>query len=71
MERDELVRSIVMDAIADDYEDLQTVVGEVSCWSSEHGLALTHGEILDALTGLIDEGLAKAYRLDPNCAAQP
>ena len=71
MEREERVRSMVMDAIADDYEDLQTVVGDVSSWASEEGVALTPGEILDALTGLIDAGLAKAYHLDPNCAPQP
>ena len=71
MERDELARSIAMDAIADDYEDLQTVVGDVSSWSSEQGVALTQTEILEALTGLLDAGLAETYHLDPNCAAQP
>jgi aryl-alcohol dehydrogenase-like predicted oxidoreductase len=52
-----------MDAIANDYEELGMIVDEVSAWAAERGISVTPEEILTALTGLVQTGLAKAYRL--------
>jgi aryl-alcohol dehydrogenase-like predicted oxidoreductase len=58
-----LIRNMVMDAITNDYEDFTTIVREVRNWATEGGLQVEIGEVADALMGLIDTGLAKAYRL--------
>jgi hypothetical protein len=66
MERNKLIQGLVMDSIADDYEDLSMVVREVSTWASERGSSVAKSDIKKALLDLIRDGLAAAYRLTPS-----
>jgi len=53
-----------MDCIANDYEDVAMIHKEVGNWAlEEHDVSLTSDEITEALMGLIEAGLVKAYRL--------
>lgn len=63
MSREELITAMVMDAIADDYEDFEMVVTEVTRWAAERGIPASQNEIAAGLTILIQAGLAKAYLL--------
>ena len=69
----ELMRSFVMEAIANDYEDLSMIESEVTDWAAEHKLAVTQNEIRAILVSLIESGLAKAYLLgsQPEFTAEP
>ncbi len=58
-----LIRDIVMDAIANDYEDFTTILQEVTTCTRERGLRIEREEVAAILVGLINNGLAKAYRL--------
>jgi hypothetical protein len=60
-----LIRGLVMDAIADDYEDLNMVIGEVTEWAKERGVTVAPVDVSDNLRKLVELGLAKAYRLSP------
>lgn len=64
-----VTRSLVMDAIANDYEDLATITREVSDWAAEEGLGVGVDQVAQALMRLIDMGFAKAYRLSPSSQA--
>jgi hypothetical protein len=57
------LRVMVLSVIADDYESFPIIAHETSEWAGQIGLAVNHEKILDALEGLILEGLAKAYVL--------
>jgi hypothetical protein len=65
MSHDEQLRGLVMDAVANDYEDAEMILEEVSKWCSEDALPFKPGQrdILAALTHLIDARLVKAYFL--------
>ena len=63
MVREKVVRSFVMSAIANDYEEIGMIVHDVGNWAAESGLSIDSKEIWDALIRLIEDGLAKAYRL--------
>ena len=64
MNRDELVRLLVLDSIADDYENVdQIILGEVGEQLAKMGMTIKRQEIVNALGGLIQDGLAKAYLL--------
>jgi predicted XRE-type DNA-binding protein len=63
MKRDELTRMFVLDAIADDYENLEKINGEVKSFYGNCGLTIQPSEILGALIDLIELGLARAYWL--------
>jgi hypothetical protein len=63
MSRRELISLLILDVIADDYENLAKIVEELNGFASRCGLSLEHSEVSDALRGLIDAGLAKPYRL--------
>lgn len=65
-----LLKTLVMRAVADDYEDLENILAQVSAWGMGQGLFLTKEQILDVLTGLLDAGLIKAYRLTPRSSEQ-
>ena len=43
--RDALLRTLVMSAIANDYEDFATVVQDVSGWAAEEGVQSGEDEI--------------------------
>jgi len=64
MNRTELVQLLVLSEICDDYENVdQIILPRVSEDAAKHGLAIERTEIVNALAGLIQDGLAKAYRL--------
>jgi hypothetical protein len=64
VERSELVRRLILNAICDDYENVdQAILRDVAHDGSECGLTIERPEVVDALRGLIDDGLAKAYLL--------
>jgi len=53
----------VLDVIADDYENLEQIRKEVNSFGARSGLTIGSDEILEGLISLIEDGLAKAYRL--------
>jgi hypothetical protein len=53
----------VLNAIADDYEALETIYSEVSSLGARCGLINQNEDIVQGLVSLIATGLAKAYRL--------
>jgi hypothetical protein len=59
----------VLRAMADDYENLETVCNETSKWTHESGRTITRSEIVQTLETLINEGLAQAYSLSPTRAS--
>jgi hypothetical protein len=65
MNRIELIRRLVLNAICDGYQNVdQVILQQVSEGGAMLGLTvITRSEILDALAGLIADGLAKAYLL--------
>jgi hypothetical protein len=72
MKRSEFVRRIVLDHIANDYENVdQTVLGEVADFGARCGLVIERPEVVEALAGLIETGLAKAYLLSNTAIELP
>ncbi len=64
MDRRELVRMMVLDAICDDFENVdQIILPEVAGNCRKLGLVVKRSEIVNALAGLVEDGLAKAYDL--------
>ncbi len=64
MIRSDFVRRSVLNSICDDFENVdQVILRDVSEDGAKCGLKVERWEIVDALTGLIEEGLAKAYLL--------
>src|SRR5258706_5382687 len=62
--RRDLVRTVVLDQISDDWECLHQIRIQVDLFSSGCGLIIEAHEILDALGDLISGGLAKAEGID-------
>src|SRR5579883_2083772 len=65
MRRSELIQVFVLEAISDDYEDLEKVTKEVADLGARCGLSVAREETLSALRHLIETGMASAYRLQP------
>src|SRR5271170_4440732 len=64
MHRSELIRRMVLNAICDDYENVdQVILSDVAGDGAKLGLTIVRSEIVDALAGLVADGLAKAYLL--------
>jgi hypothetical protein len=64
MNRTELVRRLVLNQICDDYENVdQIILPNVAKGGARCGLVIERAEIVAALAGLIEDGLAKAYLL--------
>jgi len=64
MERRELIRRLVLNSICDDFENVdQIILRDVTRDGSKFGLTIERSDIVDALKGLIEDGLAKAYLL--------
>jgi len=61
--RSELIKRFVLNAIADDFENLEQITKDVTNLSGKCGLTITSSEIVRGLGCLIETGLAKAYRL--------
>ena len=63
-ERAELVRRIVLNDISDDYENVdQTIFPNVAKQCAKLGFVVQRPQVVDALAGLIKDGLAKAFLL--------
>ncbi len=66
MTRDEFVRILVLNEISDDFENVdQIILPGVSKTAAKCVLTITRAEVVNALAGLVSEGLAKAYHLSP------
>lgn len=63
--RSALLRQSVIRAMADDYENLEQVVGWATRSLSEQGLQASWEELIEVLRQVIDDGLARAYILSP------
>ena len=70
MHRSELIRRMVLNEISDDYENIdQIILPAVVRESAKHGVTVRRSEIVNALTELVNEGLAKAYFLSSDAPA--
>lgn len=66
MTRRDLVRLMVLNEICDDFEHVDHIIfPHVRDLASKRGLTVERTEVIDALTGLVQDGLAKAYELSP------
>ena len=72
MERRELVRRLVLNSICDDFENVdQVILRDVTRDGSKFGLTIQRSDMVDALKGLIEDGLAKAYLLSSTMGPDP
>jgi hypothetical protein len=72
MERRELIRRLVLNSICDDFENVdQMIFSDVSRDASKLGLRIERSDIVHALKGLIEDGLAKAYLLSGATGTDP
>ncbi len=65
MNRIDLTTILALNAIADDYENLETISQDVRQLGERCGLIFGHTEIEAAVLYLLEFGFAKAYRLSP------
>jgi hypothetical protein len=64
MDRNELIRWMVLDEICDDYENVdQIILTDVARDCAKLGFVVERSHIVNALGELIEGGLAKAYLL--------
>jgi hypothetical protein len=64
MIRSGFVRRLVLNSICDDFENVdQVILRDVAETAAKCGLTIERSEVVDALAGLIEDGLAKAYLL--------
>ncbi len=64
MNRSELIRRMVLNSICDDYENVdQVILPDVVRDSAKFGFTVERADVVNALAGLIEDGLAKAYLL--------
>jgi hypothetical protein len=61
------IKEYVLWAIADDYESLDLILGDLKKWAQEDGLIIAREGVIAALGQLIEEASARAYVL----AGQP
>ncbi len=72
MERRELIRRLVLNSICDDFENVdQIILPNVARDASKFGLTFERTDIVDALRGLVEDGLAKAYVLAGTTGRSP
>jgi len=59
-----LIRLFVLDAICDDYENVdQVILRHVAGYCAKLGMAVYRSDVVKALHQLVESGMAKAYRL--------
>jgi len=64
MNRTGLIRRMVLNSICDDYENVdQVILPDVVRDSAKFGFTVERSDIVNALAGLVEDGLAKAYLL--------
>ena len=67
MTRAEFLRLMVLNEICDDFENVdQIILPNVAQQANKLGLVVERADIVEALRGLVGDGLAKAYDLS-NC----
>jgi len=64
MKRAELLRHLVMNAMADDYEEFDVIHANVADDSERCGVPFDRSDTLHALIEVVHDGLAKAYRFE-------
>jgi hypothetical protein len=61
---DEVIQLLVLGEIRDDYENVDlTILQRVAVEGIAFGLTIERADVIEALTRLIERGLAKAYHL--------
>src|SRR4051794_2334928 len=69
--RRELVRGFVLNALCDDFENIdQVILPDVAREGAKCGLTIDRFEVVDTLRSLVTDGLVKAYDLSA-AAADP
>jgi hypothetical protein len=64
MTRSDLIRRLVLNHISDDYENVdQCILRNVARDGAKCGLIIARPEVVEALTWLVENGLARAYIL--------
>jgi hypothetical protein len=63
MNRDELIRTFVLDQIMDDYEELDHITESIAKWSAQCSVVVQRQDVVQALVSLTEHGFAKAYSL--------
>lgn len=58
--------TMIMDAIANDFESLESIYTQVETWAWSEGIRTTREDIVIALLDLLGRGYAKAYLLSPH-----
>jgi hypothetical protein len=59
----ELLKEYVLRSVADDYEEFERILAEVTGWAAARGITVDPQGVLRALDELISEGYAQAYLL--------
>lgn len=71
MNRTEFLHRLVLNTICDDFENVdQVILREVAEQGATCGLTIRRADVVEALRGLVEAGLAKAYDL-PGSSADP
>jgi hypothetical protein len=64
MNRTEFLQRLVLNTICDDFENVdQVILPEVAEQGAKCGLTFSRSDVVEALRGLVEAGLAKAYHL--------
>ena len=64
MERNELIRLMVMNSVCDDYENVdQVILKQIAPDGARLGVTIQREDVVTALAKLIAGGLVQAYRL--------
>jgi hypothetical protein len=59
------LRGFVLEAVSNDYENLETILKQVQPWALEEGSSISRSQVIDAIEWAINEGYAEAYLLFP------
>jgi hypothetical protein len=57
------LRELTLRAIADDYEDFERIVQDVTAWADDLGISVPRYQTMKALEELIERGHAQAFLL--------
>ena len=67
--RDEIVRRLVLNSVCDDYENIdQVIFPDLAKEGTRLGWLIDRAEVVDALAGLVHDGLVQAYLLSSSSA---
>jgi hypothetical protein len=60
---EKILSEYVLRAIADDYENFERILQDVTGWAAERGIVADHRATQKALEGLVSDGYAQPYLL--------